>query len=173
MKSDSLDQPTLFVEDSHVRMSQSLANALESLEQEVDSSSMLWNLQSTSKPNTSSWRMCQDFFQATTDAISESLSLKWPTQGIATSNGDFLIRNSSEFPNEERESSLLDLLQTEVDHRYSLSAKACLGILERSERRGKTLPTQLKQALLECAGDLGGCSENLVVQQEPKSANER
>jgi hypothetical protein len=147
MKSDSLEQQTLFVEDFPVKMSVSLASVLESLEQEVDYSSTLWSLQSMSKPKQSSWRMCQDFYQATKAAISESSSLKWPTQGMATLNGEFLIRNSLEYPNEGVESSLLEVLQTEVEARYSLSAKACKGILERATRKGKHLPPKLQEKL--------------------------
>ena len=93
--------------------------------------------------------MCQDFYQATKDAISESSSLKWPTQGIATSNGEFWIRNSSESPNDAVESSLLEVLETEVNPRYLLSPKACEGIMRRATRRGKTLPPALEKALLQ------------------------
>ena len=150
MQSDSLETQTLFAVDSPAKMSQSLASVLDSLENAVDYSGMPWSLQSMSKPNTSSWRMCQDFYQATMAAISESSSLKWPTQGIATLNGEFWIRNSSESPNEGVESSLSDILETEVSPRYSLSAKACQGILNRSERRNKQLPPKLREALLAC-----------------------
>ena len=45
--------------------------------------------------------------------------------------------------------SLSDVLETQpVPQRFSLSAKACSGILRRAERRGKALPPMLKQALL-------------------------
>ena len=44
--------------------------------------------------------------------------------------------------------SLSDVLETQpVLHRFSLSAKACAGILRRDERRGKALPPMLKAAL--------------------------
>jgi hypothetical protein len=128
-------------------MSQSLASELDSLGNAVDYSGMLWNLQSMSKPKHSSWRMSQDFYQATKAAISESSSLKWPTQGIATLNGEFWIRNSSESPNEGVESSLSDILETEVSLRYLLSAKACEGILRRASKKGKQLPSLLQSAL--------------------------
>jgi hypothetical protein len=49
--------------------------------------------------------------------------------------------------------SLSDVLETNsVPQRYSLSAKACTGILRRAERRGKALPPMLKQALEQVAG---------------------
>ena len=45
--------------------------------------------------------------------------------------------------------SLSDVLETgEVQERYSLSPKACRGILRRADRRGKELPPQLRQVLL-------------------------
>ena len=44
--------------------------------------------------------------------------------------------------------SLSDILETgDVPQRYYLTAKACLGILRRAERRGKSLPPQLARAL--------------------------
>ena len=100
-----------------------------------------------SKRDGLSWRTCQDFYQATRDAISESSSLRFPTQGIATSSGEFWIRSSSEFPNVVVESSLSHVLETSVDDKYLLSPKACAGILRRASRRGRSLPPQLHQAL--------------------------
>jgi hypothetical protein len=44
--------------------------------------------------------------------------------------------------------SLSDVLETgPVPPKFSLSAKACSGILRRAERRGKALPPMLKAAL--------------------------
>jgi hypothetical protein len=77
------------------------------------------------------------------------LSLKrWSNAGIA-SPGGCLMLNTSEFPNEGVECSLLDVLETQGDHlkKYSLSAKAAQGILRRANRREKTLPPQLQKAL--------------------------
>jgi hypothetical protein len=43
---------------------------------------------------------------------------------------------------------LSDVLETgPLPERYSLSPKACSGILRRAERRGKELPPMLKKAL--------------------------
>ena len=44
------------------------------------------------------------------------------------------------------------ILQENVPERYSLSPKACAGILRRAERRGKDLPPLLKAALIQQAG---------------------
>ena len=47
-----------------------------------------------------------------------------------------------------------------VPPRFSLSAKACAGILRRAQRRGKQLPPMLKQALKQAAGGtVGGAPE--------------
>ena len=153
-----MEKLTLSAEDSRAKMSASLESVLVSLGQEVDSSGTQYDLRKKSKHTLSSWKMCQDFYQATKDAISESSSLKWPTQGIATSNGEFWIRNSSESPNgvEECSSSLASILQSsqEVDKRYYLSAKAAEGILRRATRRGKHLPPRLEKALMQVAQNL-------------------
>lgn len=47
--------------------------------------------------------------------------------------------------------SLSDILEPEVSAKYSLSAKACLGILRRSEKRGRSLPPLLQLALEHAA----------------------
>ena len=44
------------------------------------------------------------------------------------------------------------ILEENVPEKYSLSPKACLGILRRAERRGKDLPPLLKAALMQQAG---------------------
>jgi len=49
--------------------------------------------------------------------------------------------------------SLSDVLEIGlVPPKFSLSAKACSGILRRAERRGKALPVMLKAALERVAG---------------------
>jgi len=50
-------------------------------------------------------------------------------------------------------SSLSDVLETgPLQQRFSLSAKACAGILRRAERRGKQLPPMLQAALEQVVG---------------------
>ena len=143
---------TLFVEDSLVKTFPSQVSELGLPESEPVSSGMHSLSRPMSKQNGSSWRMCQDFYQATADAISESSSLRWPTQGIATSSGGFWIRSSSESPSVAVECSLSDILEPHVPERYLLSAKACAGILRRAQRRGKTLPEPLAVALEAVVG---------------------
>ena len=82
-------------------------------------------------------------------------SKKWQTWGQVSLNGQPWMRSSSEYPNVEGEfsSSLALILQspTEVADRYLLSPKAAEGILRRANRRGKTLPPRLQQALEQVA----------------------
>jgi len=47
---------------------------------------------------------------------------------------------------------LSQILEENVPDKYSLSPKACAGILRRAERRGKDLPPLLKAALMRQAG---------------------
>ena len=66
--------------------------------------------------------------------------------------GESWIANFSESPKEGEESFLSLILQDTVPEKYFLSVKACLGILRRSQKRGKTLPPVLENALVEQAG---------------------
>lgn len=52
--------------------------------------------------------------------------------------------------------SLSAILEENVPGRYSLSPRACAGILRRAERRGRDLPPMLRAALEERAGKLCG-----------------
>ena len=61
--------------------------------------------------------------------------------------GDFTMHSFGESPREENASRLSQILEDSVPQKYSLSARACQGILNRAERRGKELPQELKKAL--------------------------
>ena len=70
----------------------------------------------------------------------------------------------SPFRNADGVSSLSDILETgRVPQKYFLSREACLGILRRASKRGKSLPAVLETALRrqsECAQDaMGGAKE--------------
>ena len=62
--------------------------------------------------------------------------------------GEYMTRSFGEYPSEERESRLSQILQENVHPKYYLSARACQGILNRAERRGKELPPLLRETLL-------------------------
>ena len=61
--------------------------------------------------------------------------------------GEYMMRSFGVYPSEEKESHLSQILEEEAHPKYSLSAKACQGILNRANKRGKQLPQILKEAL--------------------------
>lgn len=73
----------------------------------------------------------------------------WPTAGILTSKYAYATPNSGECPSGGGEhSSLQDVLETEPPPpRFSLSPRACAGVLRRAARRGRELPPALRAAL--------------------------
>lgn len=85
--------------------------------------------------------------------ILEPSSGRWGNSGLGSPTGSWTL-STSEFHNDAVASSLLDVLE-ETGVRlqaYCLSAKACEGLLRRAERRGRTLPEPLRQALLTAIG---------------------
>jgi hypothetical protein len=52
-----------------------------------------------------------------------------------------------EYPSVDAESHLSQILEASPHPKYSLSEKACQGIIRRAERRGKELPPILREAL--------------------------
>ena len=58
-----------------------------------------------------------------------------------------LTLNCSEKPRVPNPTKLSQILEEEVDPKYRLSPRACKGILNRAEKRGKALPEELKTAL--------------------------
>ena len=93
----------------------------------------------------------------TSEPTSSRSSTKWLTSGRVSLSGLCWTRNISESPSDDGASfsSLSLILQppTDVPTRYYLSAKAAEGILRRAERRGKTLPEALRQALMQVASN--------------------
>lgn len=85
-----------------------------------------------------------------TDETWESFSQRWPKSGTASA-GEWSTLDTSESPNDAVEFSLSDVLETTVSERFALSARAAKGILRRADARGRTLPTELEQALRELA----------------------
>jgi DNA (cytosine-5)-methyltransferase 1 len=64
------------------------------------------------------------------------------------SRGERSMLNFGECPSVVEESTLSQILEENVPTKYYLSETACRGILRRSVKRGKTLPTLLKIALI-------------------------
>ena len=93
--------------------------------------------------------------------------MKWEDDGAWL--GECMMRNTGESPNAAVESRLSQILEATPQEKYSLSAKACQGILRRAERRGKDLPDLLKTVLLMQSGSGGGCDgggKGALVQTE-------
>ena len=65
--------------------------------------------------------------------------------------GDYTMHSFGEYPREENASLLSQILEDSPHPKYSLSEKACAGILNRANRRGKKLPEALEQALMKQA----------------------
>jgi len=61
--------------------------------------------------------------------------------------GEYTTHSFGECPKEENESRLSQILEDCPHPKYYLSEKACLGILRRTERRGKKLPEVLEKVL--------------------------
>lgn len=77
----------------------------------------------------------------------QRLAASWET--VTALHGASMMHNIGECPSVARESTLSQILEANVPEKYCLSAKACAGILRRAERRGKELPTMLREALEE------------------------
>ena len=69
--------------------------------------------------------------------------------------GGSMTLNFGEYPSAARESTLSQILDLNAPEKYSLSPRACAGILRRAEKRGKTLPGMLQDALMEAIGSDG------------------
>lgn len=93
--------------------------------------------------------------------------MKWEDDGAWL--GECMMRNTGESPNAAVVSRLSQILEATPQGKYSLSAKACQGILRRAERRGKDLPETLKAVLLMQSGSGGGCDgggKGALVQED-------
>ena len=66
--------------------------------------------------------------------------------------GEYMMHSFGECPREENVSHLSQILQENPHQKYSLSPKACIGILKRANKRGKKLPEILRKALERQAG---------------------
>ena len=70
----------------------------------------------------------------------------WETDGQSLT--EFSTLSFGECPSVVVESRLSQILEDTPHPKYSLSAKACAGILNRASRRGKPLPPELEAALI-------------------------
>ena len=81
---------------------------------------------------------------------------EWLEGEKLTPLGECLTLNFGEYPNVERESTLSEILEDNVPEKYSLSPKACLGIIRRAKAKGRKLPENLRIALEQKIAEQGG-----------------
>ena len=95
----------------------------------------------------------------------DASSMRWES-GLLP--GEFSMHSFGESPREGVESHLSQILEDSPHPKYSLSAKACQGILTRANRRGKKLPEMLEKALIEQSLALSKSEEESKVEaKEP------
>lgn len=87
------------------------------------------------------------FLDLRTDWVGVMLGASWQTDGLWF--GRFTTQSIGGFPKDAKESHLSQILEDNPHPKYSLSPKACQGILNRAEKRGKELPKILKDALMQ------------------------
>ena len=100
---------------------------------------------SLKKRSKSSNRKPPLFLCLTKDGLQQDACLMWTEDGALP--GEYTMHSFGECPREENASRLSAILEECPHPKYCLSAKACQGILNRAERRGKKLPEQLEAAL--------------------------
>ena len=88
--------------------------------------------------------MCLCLSGGASGASADASTMKWADGALL---GEYTMHSFGESPKEENASLLSQILEDSPLPKYSLSAKACDGILRRAEKRGKALPLELKEAL--------------------------
>ena len=87
------------------------------------------------------------FLDLRTDRAGAMLGAFWETDGLSL--GAYMTHSFGESPSVAVESRLSQILEAHPHPKYSLSAKACQGVLNRAEKRGKELPSLLRDALIQ------------------------
>lgn len=88
----------------------------------------------------------------TTASLNEDEGYVYLLTSMDTPHQEYYL-NCGEKPLTPVPTKLSEILETNADPKYSLSQKACQGILNRAERRGKELPRELKEALIRQSTD--------------------
>lgn len=87
------------------------------------------------------------------------------------SPGELTTLNFGECPSVAVESHLSQILEENPLPKYSLSEKACAGILRRAENRGKELPEVLKTALIRRSGACKATGSVAPIRQDAMGAD--
>lgn len=150
-------------EDGPAKTSPWLEGVRAWLESGPDSSSRSYASLVTSLPVGFSLKTSLGFCRATKGEIWAPCSGRWENSGIGGPTG-CLTLSFSESPSDVVASSLSQALEPDAPEKYSLSPRACRGILRRAAQRGRKLPLSLQVALEAEAGALGP-----TKQQEDRS----
>ena len=100
---------------------------------------------------------------------------EYPTESLFPLPTEYMMHSFGEYPNEERESHLWQILTVYPHPKYYLSAKACQGILNRSVKRGKKLPPLLEEVLMKQSAsknepDVMGGGKGILIQNDRTGA---
>lgn len=147
-----LDESLFSLEDSPVRTTAWQASVRDWLATVARSGGSISGSLLSSAPSMFLGKTSRAFSHPITDETSEPLSAASSRSGIAWPGG-YMTLSSSEWPSGAvaSSSSLLEILVPHADTKYSLSPRACQGILNRAARRGKVLPPRLQEALEKVA----------------------
>jgi hypothetical protein len=113
-------------------------------------------------------RMFPDCSLATAAATSQRSSWSWNASGIVA-GGQLLMLDTSDWPSDAAAfsvCSLPEILEPDAPPRYSLSPRACRGILRRAAKRGKELPPHLRRVLEAVAAH--GAPTSSPAEEPPK-----
>ena len=99
-------------------------------------------------------KMCQVSSVQAKEGILDPSSERWLNSGMGSATECWML-NTSESHKDAEECLLSDILETgDLPQKFFLSPKACAGILNRADKRGKQLPPPLYQALLTVSKQL-------------------
>jgi site-specific DNA-cytosine methylase len=138
------DISTFCVEDGHVRTIQSLAH-----EKVIKAKEVACSLNTDVSSNYSdldglSQKMFPDFSLSTVAKISGGSYPTWIRSGIAY-HGMCWTPRTLALHNNEKELSLLEVLETSVPQKYYLSKKATIGIIRRAQKDGRSAHVLLQE----------------------------
>lgn len=149
----NLFDPTSSAEDSPARTYPWLDAVLDWLESVADSSGGSSRSSPSAAPAGFLSKTSLAFCRLAKGETWELFSGRWLNWGMGPPT-EFSTLSGSEFPSDAVVCSLSDVLETgDVPQKYYLSPKACRGILRRAEKRGRALPTALREALAAVAED--------------------
>ena len=164
-----MNQLTFSWEEPHANHSQSQDLGKDSKTQEETLRSSIADYLKSLDPNGLYGKTSQASLVQTVDGTLVPSSGRWLNSGMGSPT-ECLTLNTSEWPSAAVVSLLSDTLEIgDLPQRFYLSATACQGILRRAERRGKTLPPTLRQAL----EDTVKASAHLETQEEISEGDQR